>query len=558
MVDSRFYGRKEETVLAHFNLRIDKGKRGTAAQSCRYIDRTDPNHITKEKKKELIYSETLNLPCWAKNAEDFFSAADYYERQNGTACIKAIIALPCELNHEENINLAQKIAREFVGTTKPGLFVIHSKKAFSENVEQIHMHLIFSIRDMTDSQDRAKDRAQFFKRANSNNPSKGGYAKDENFNGNVLIVNKKIKALREKTAELINDAYKNAGLEITVSAKKIEDQYKEALENNDNDLAEFLKRAPRTRIKQSAFYMITNKIKKEGFFNDSLSLNLNILTDQKEKLTELKDKDFVAFRYIVETMNLKMMKLIFAQKCIKAKQQAKNLALKDIRQTRFAIEAKLNELEIKTLRNKKRIVLYNSIFGNRNKTINLMKDFASGCLYKRKSRLVQQIETLKAQQKELFTKHHMTDKLVDALKTLEKKEIKQTEKLKEVQRQIDNYKELGPRNKRRLQYAIDRANRTQPVMYNKALDAENDNKIYKMQTELLEELRRTVSLIQPTNLLSKELSEKLNTALKEPGRENIIPTIRMLKNEFNLSEKQKTQEKNTGRQKQNHQDSIEI
>lgn len=88
------------------------------------------------------------------------------------------------------------------------------------------------------------------------------------------------------------------------------------------------------------------------------------------------------------------------------------------------LSALQRQLEDRQTYNRRYIRLYNSIFGNRDKTINLMKDFASGCLYKRKSRLVQQIETLKAQQKELFAKHHMTDKLVDALKTLEKKEIK--------------------------------------------------------------------------------------------------------------------------------------
>lgn len=181
------------------------------------------------------------------------------------------------------------------------------------------------------------------------------------------------------------------------------------------------------------------------------------------------------------------------------------------------LSALQHQLEDKQAHNRRYIMFYNSIFGNRNKTINLMKDFASGCLYKRKSRLVQQIETLKTQQKELFAKHHMTDKLVDALKTLEKKEIKQTEKLKEVQRQIDNYKELGPHNKRRLQYAIDRANKTQPLMYNKALDAENDNKTIKTQLVRVQSLLGAFVRAPKGQVLTMGLAEMIDDAVKNPS-----------------------------------------
>lgn len=181
------------------------------------------------------------------------------------------------------------------------------------------------------------------------------------------------------------------------------------------------------------------------------------------------------------------------------------------------LSALQHQLEDKQAHNRRYIMFYNSIFGNRDKTINLMKDFASGCLYKRKSRLVQQIETLKTQQKELFAKHHMTDKLVDALKTLEKKEIKQTEKLKEVQRQIDNYKELGPHNKRRLQYAIDRANKTQPLMYNKALDAENDNKTIKTQLVRVQSLLGAFVRAPKGQVLTMGLAEMIDDAVKNPS-----------------------------------------
>lgn len=181
------------------------------------------------------------------------------------------------------------------------------------------------------------------------------------------------------------------------------------------------------------------------------------------------------------------------------------------------LSALQHQLEDRQTYNRRYIMFYNSIFGSRDKTINLMKDFASGCLYKRKSRLVQQIETLKTQQKELFAKHHMTDKLVDALKTLEKKEIKQTEKLKGVQRKIDNYKELGPRNKRRLQYAIDRANRTQPVMYNKALDAENDNKTIKAQLESVQSLLGAFVSAAKGQVLTMGLAALIDEVVRNPS-----------------------------------------
>lgn len=181
------------------------------------------------------------------------------------------------------------------------------------------------------------------------------------------------------------------------------------------------------------------------------------------------------------------------------------------------LSALQHQLEDRQTHNRRYIMFYNSIFGNRDKTINLMKDFASGCLYKKKSRLIQQIETLKTQRKELFGNHHMTDKLADTLRTLEKKEIKQTEKLKEVQRQIDNYKELGPRNKRRLQYAIDRANRTQPVMCSRAIAKEDANKTIKAQLESVQSLLGAFTDAPKKQVLTMGLAGIIDEAVKNPS-----------------------------------------
>lgn len=189
------------------------------------------------------------------------------------------------------------------------------------------------------------------------------------------------------------------------------------------------------------------------------------------------------------------------------------------------LSALQHQLEDRQTDNRRYIMFYNSIFGNRDKTINLMKDYASGCLYKRKSRLVQQIETLKAQQKELFAKHHMTDKLADTLRTLEKEEARKTEKLKEVQRQIDNYKDLGPRNKRRLQYAIDRANRTQPVMYSKAVASEGANKTIKAQLERLKELLGAFVRASKGQVLTMGLAALIDEVVQNPSSNTLDGAI---------------------------------
>lgn len=107
------------------------------------------------------------------------------------------------------------------------------------------------------------------------------------------------------------------------------------------------------------------------------------------------------------------------------------------------LSALQRQLEDRQTHNRRYIRLYNSIFGNRNKTINLMKDFASGCLYKRKSKLVQQIEMLKNQQKELFSKHHMTDKLADTLRALEKKKLNKLKNLKKSNTKLTTIKTLA-------------------------------------------------------------------------------------------------------------------
>ena len=93
--------------MATYFVRMSNGYKGQSGKRRDYIAR-EKSFSGEKIRQELVASEDFNLPYWAKSSREFFEAADKYERNNGVVFRQLIIALPCELSHEENVLVAKK------------------------------------------------------------------------------------------------------------------------------------------------------------------------------------------------------------------------------------------------------------------------------------------------------------------------------------------------------------------------------------------------------------------------------------------------------------------
>lgn len=193
-------------ILAIQHVSIKNGARGSGAKHARYVggegrygDRDDVAHI-----------EDGNLPKWAANAVEFFSAADEFEQdkkpkkmktRDGEEYEKTVrgrvykeieAAIPREA--KDPVQWAKDFARDLIGDDHPYRLAVHDKAAGGGG-RNVHMHLMFSTRTM-DSFDREPER--FFKRANTGSykvkgetryhpPGAGGAKKSDHWNSRECV-----------------------------------------------------------------------------------------------------------------------------------------------------------------------------------------------------------------------------------------------------------------------------------------------------------------------------------------------------------------------------------
>ena len=157
---------------------------------------------------ELV--ESGNMPEFARDdPHAFWQAADAFERKNGRAYTELQIALPRELATEQRHELAREATRELVGERFAYTLAVHTPLA-KDNIEQPHMHLMFSER-VVDSNTQSLSEEQFFKR--------NGAKKDPEWNSRD-----KPMEVREKWVEMMNAAMERHGQEQRLDARSWADQ----------------------------------------------------------------------------------------------------------------------------------------------------------------------------------------------------------------------------------------------------------------------------------------------------------------------------------------------
>lgn len=271
--------------MATYHLTLKNGKTAQGKAHAEYIMRQ--GKYANGKRAEELVGINQNLPRWAESAVDFFDKSDIYERSNARSYREFELALPNELSHEQNKQLVEDFIAKHIGNNKVWAYAIHEKAAaFDPSQNQIHAHIMFSDRIVTDGMDKCKPASKFFKRPNAKNPEKGGYAKDRTLSASKKELSMTIKNIRQSWEEMMNDAYKANNIDKKVSCKTISAQRADAIEQGDEALAELLDRNPQTHLGPVLTYKTKKQIAKDEKENKS---NTQIL----EGIKEISDKAYL-------------------------------------------------------------------------------------------------------------------------------------------------------------------------------------------------------------------------------------------------------------------------
>ena len=174
--------------------------------------------LAKRNEAELVYSNSGNMPVWAKDTPaQYWKAADLYERVNGRLFQSVEIALPVELGKNAQIALAEKFANE-LATTKDGILpytlAVHRGKG-----ENPHAHIILSER-VNDGYTRTPE--TWFKRAavaGKQTPEQGGAKKTDAYQPKEWL-----DQVRSAWADRANEALAGIGIEQKIDSRSHADR----------------------------------------------------------------------------------------------------------------------------------------------------------------------------------------------------------------------------------------------------------------------------------------------------------------------------------------------
>jgi len=194
-------------------LHVTAGAKGAGAEHAQYIARE--GRFKAEKYGEIGEHEVGNLPEWARgSAARFFAAADTYERANGNTYREFEMSLPIDLSQPERVKLVREFVAEQLGDRFAYSWAIHEP-----NGHNPHVHIMFSERTL-DGIERGPE--QYFKRANTKHPERGGHLKSDWFTGRGGP--EAIEVLRARWAEVQNHEFERLGLDVRVDHRSLKDQ----------------------------------------------------------------------------------------------------------------------------------------------------------------------------------------------------------------------------------------------------------------------------------------------------------------------------------------------
>jgi MobA/MobL family len=201
----------------HLSFRSGSRAGGACAGAAHaYITRTE--EYDDPDRDADVHTESDHMPSWAQDdPHEYWDAADVFERANGRLYLSADFALPRDLDREDQIELAHAFAQELTKDERlPYTLAIHEGRDADGREHNPHAHLMVSER-RNDGIERRRE--QWFRRANSEHPERGGAPKSRTFHGRDWM-----ERARGRWAELTNATLERCGRDERVDHRSYERQ----------------------------------------------------------------------------------------------------------------------------------------------------------------------------------------------------------------------------------------------------------------------------------------------------------------------------------------------
>lgn len=213
-----------------------------ASHHADYINRRDSFAA----KGGCIYTHH-HLPTWASTPKEFFTAADEYERANGTRYREIEFALPNELTTAAQREIIDTFIEHHLSDHYYA-YAIHDKiGAMSNGEHNTHVHIMFCEREIDELEKKAcRTPEMFFHRANPKHPERGGCPKSPKWYDKNRA--EYLCLMRRDFAEIQNAVLEKYHIETRVDHRSLKDQYEEALKKGDLEAALLLHRLPEEHI----------------------------------------------------------------------------------------------------------------------------------------------------------------------------------------------------------------------------------------------------------------------------------------------------------------------
>lgn len=191
--------------MQHFHHSVKSGKRGSGRDHSLYIARR--GRVRHTERDDVLDEGCGNLPGWANDdPARFWSAADRFERVNGSVYREHEISLPNVMTNIQLVELARGMVKELAGA-KAFQYAVHMGMSSGTGEFNPHLHLMVSDR-LNDGIEREPE--QMFRRYNAKRPERGGCRKDSG-GRSPYELSQQLVAVREKAARMQNDALARHG-----------------------------------------------------------------------------------------------------------------------------------------------------------------------------------------------------------------------------------------------------------------------------------------------------------------------------------------------------------
>ncbi len=274
-------------LLAEYRFCYKKGKLGYAKNHAAYILREE-NYTSR--KEELVYKESGNIEMFdGTSAVKFWEYADTYERANSVVYREIEINIPNEFNHEQAKELINNFVKKELGEKFPYTYAIH--ESYNNSGEKnLHCHLMFSERELDGIN---RELSQFFKRANSKEPEKGGAEKNRKWQEKSRLLE-----LRKSWEIESNNLLEKYGFEARIDCRSLLDIRRELLEKEMFDEAEKYNRTP-INISGKILYKVDRSIplneKETKKYNDFLKA-------KKIRIDKIREKEYKDLKANIEKL----------------------------------------------------------------------------------------------------------------------------------------------------------------------------------------------------------------------------------------------------------------